>query len=71
MTSVENYILKPKSGLCKFNLVMECVKKYYDDNVELVEHLIQLNMPSLKQNKLLKRTAKKIIRFFLTWRKMK
>ena len=71
MTAVENHILKPKSGLYKHSVVVECVKKYYDDNIELVEELIKLNMPSLKQNKLLKRTGKRIIRFFLTWRKTK
>jgi hypothetical protein len=71
MTAVENHILKPKSGLYKHSVVVECVKKYYDDNIELVEELIKLNMPSLKQNKLLKRTGKRIVRFFLTWRKTK
>jgi hypothetical protein len=71
MASVENHILKPKSGVYKHLVVVECVKKYYDDNIELVEELIKLNMPSLKQNKLLKRTGKRIIRFFLTWRKTK
>jgi hypothetical protein len=71
MTAVENHILKPRSGFYKHSVVVECVKKYYDDNVELVEQLIKLNMPTLKQNKLLKRTGKRLLRFFFKWRKMK
>lgn len=71
MTAVENHILKPKSGLYKHDVVVECVKQYYDDNIELVEELIKLNMPTLKQNKYLKRTCKRLVRFFLTGLKMK
>jgi hypothetical protein len=71
MTAVENHILKPKSGPYKHSVVVECVKRYYKNDAEIVGKFKESNMPTLKQNKLLKRTGKRLLCFFLKWPKMK
>jgi hypothetical protein len=65
MNEVERYILKAKSGDSKKQLTIECCKKYFDDNVEILEVIIKLLFPQLKQVKFLKRQGLKIVRFFL------
>lgn len=65
MNEVEQYILKPKSGEAKKELVIEICKKYFDDKPSLVELIIRLVFRELSQVKFLKRQGLKLIRFFL------
>ena len=65
MEQVERYLLKPKCGEHKKNLVVEVCKKYFNNDSELVDVIISLMLPQLKQVKFFKRQGLKILRFFL------
>ena len=65
MNEVENFILKPKSGKAKEKLVIESVKKYFNDDEELVQLVIKLVFNKLSQVKFWKRQSLKFLRFFL------
>lgn len=65
MEQVERYLLKPKCGQSKKQLVIEVCKKYFNNDPDLVDVIINLMFDQLKQVKFLKRQALKIIRFFL------
>ena len=69
MNEVENYILKPKSGKYKSNLVVEVCKKYFNDNPDLVNLVIKLVFDKLSQVKFIKRQGLKVIRFFFKFAK--
>ena len=64
MQCVENYILEKGAGEYKQQVVIECVKEYFNDDETLVELSIPVLMPRLKQNKFIKRNIKKLFRFF-------
>ena len=64
MQCVENYILEKGTGEYKKEVVIECVKEYFNDDETLVELSIPVLMPRLKQNKFIKRNIKKLFRFF-------
>ena len=64
MQCVENYILKKGAGEYKQQVVIECVKEYFNNDETLVELSIPVLMPRLKQNKFIKRNIKKLFRFF-------
>ena len=64
MQEVEKFILKPKSGESKKQLVIECCKKYFNDDPQLVEMVINLVFKKLSQIKLIKRQGYKLLRFF-------
>ena len=65
MNEVEKFILKPKSGKNKEKLVVESVKKYFNNDDDLVKLVIKLVFKELSQVKFLKRQGLKILRFFL------
>jgi hypothetical protein len=65
MNEVERFILKSKSGDSKKKLTIECCKKYFDNNVEILEVIINLLFPKVKQVKFIKRQGLKILKFFL------
>ena len=65
MNEVERYILKSKSGDSKKQLTIECCKKYFDNNTEILEVIIEILFPQVKQVKFIKRQGLKLIRFFL------
>jgi len=65
MHEVERYILKAKSGIVKRQLVIDCVKKYFDENENIVGVVIDLLFKDLKQVKLIGRQLLKLCRFFL------
>ena len=64
MSCVENQVLKKKSGQLKKHIVIECSREYFDNNDLLIVKMIDLLMPGLNQNKMIKRNGKKVIRFF-------
>ena len=64
MHEVERFILKPKSGKSKKELVISCVKKYFDDNEDVVNVVIDLLFKDLKQVKFIGRQILKLVRFF-------
>jgi hypothetical protein len=65
MHEVERHILKPKQGIAKKSLVIDCCKKYFNDDPELVSVVIDLLFKELKQVKFIKRQGLKLCRFFL------
>lgn len=65
MQQIEEYILLPKSGEHKTNLLIECVKEYYNNDVELVKMVIRLVFPKLKQVRFIERQLRRGARFFL------
>lgn len=65
MQEVEKFLLKPKAGLSKKELVIECVKPYFNNDPALVEMVIELVFEKLPQIKFLKRQGYKLLRFFL------
>lgn len=65
MNEVERFILKPKSGMNKEKLVIESVKKYFNDDEDLVRLVIKLVFKELSQVKFMKRQGLKLVRFFL------
>lgn len=64
MTEVEKFILEPKSGDAKKNLVISVCQKYFNDDPELVNMVINLVFRDLPQVKFFKRQALKVVRFF-------
>ena len=64
MYEVERYLLKPRSGKAKRHLVIDCVKKYFDDNDQIVGVVIDLLFKDLKQVKFIGRQVLKLMRFF-------
>jgi hypothetical protein len=64
MSCIENFHLKKNSGAQKLELVKECVKEYFNNDDLLINKIVQLLMPKLKQNKFIKRNMKKMFRFF-------
>jgi hypothetical protein len=64
MHEAERFLLKPKSGGAKRQLVIDCVKKYFDDNDQMVGVVIDLLFKDLKQVKFIGRQAMKLMRFF-------
>jgi hypothetical protein len=71
MSCVENQVLKKGSGELKKRIVIECTREYFDNNDLMISKMIDLLMPSLNQNKFIKRNGKKVIRFFSEKLKMK
>lgn len=65
MKEVEKFLLKPKAGESKKELVIECVKPYFNNDSALVEMVIDLVFKDLQQIKFWKRQLYKIARFFL------
>jgi hypothetical protein len=66
MHEVERYLLKPKSGATKRALVLDCCRKYFDNNDEMVNVVIDLLFKDLKQVKYVGRQLLKVARFFLS-----
>lgn len=64
MQEAEQFILKPKSGKAKSRLVIESVKKYFNDDEQLVQLVIKLVFDRLSQVKFIKRQGLKLLRFF-------
>ena len=71
MSCVENQVLKKGSGELKKRIVIECTREYFDNNDLMISKMIDLLMPTLNQNKFIKRNGKKVIRFFSQKLKMK
>ena len=65
MTEVEKYILKSKSGDSKKQLVIHVCSKYFNNDDQIVELIINLLFYKLSQVKFIKRQSLKIVRFFL------
>jgi len=65
MQEVEKFLLKPKAGQSKKELVIECVKPYFNNDSALVEMVIDLVFEKLPQIKFWKRQGYKLVRFFL------
>jgi len=65
MMEVEKFLLKPKAGQSKKELVIECVKQYFNNDPALVEMVIELVFEKLPQIKFWKRQGYKLVRFFL------
>lgn len=65
MNEVERFLLKPKSGESKKQLVIEACKSYFNDDADLVVMVINLVFKKLKQVKFIKRQGLKLLRFFL------
>ena len=55
MEEVEKFILKPKAGNAKKQLVIEACKKYFNDDADLVIMVINLVFKKLSQIKYFKR----------------
>lgn len=64
MHEAERFILKPKSGNAKRQLVIDCVKSYFDNNDQMVSVVIDLLFKDLQQVKFIGRQALKLMRFF-------
>lgn len=64
MQEIERFLLKPKSGIHKEKVCVECCKKYFNNDENLVSLIIKLLMPQLKQIKFSERQIRKVIRFF-------
>ena len=64
MQQIEEYILIPKSGECKFSLLVECVKEYYNNDIDLVKMVVRLCFPKVKQVRFIERQLRKGLRFF-------
>jgi hypothetical protein len=69
MHEVERFVLKPKQGVAKRSLVIDCCKKYFNDDPELVSVVIDLLFKELKQIRFIKRQGLKLCRFFLNLRR--
>jgi hypothetical protein len=69
MHEVERYILKPKQGVAKRSLVIDCCKKYYNEDPDLVSVVIDLLFKELKQIKFIKRQGLKLAKFFMKIRR--
>lgn len=65
MTEIEKYILKPNAGQSKEELCVQCVKKYFNDDEDLVRLIIKLLFKQLHQIKFSERQLRKAVRFFL------
>jgi hypothetical protein len=64
MHEVERFLLKPKQGNTKKSLVIDCCKKYFNGDEELVSVVIDLLFKDLKQIRFIKRQGLKLLRFF-------
>jgi hypothetical protein len=64
MQQIEEYILISKSGEFKFSLLVECVKEYYNNDIDLVKMVVRLCFPKLKQVRFVERQLRKGLRFF-------
>jgi hypothetical protein len=64
MHEVERLLLKPKQGNTKKSLVIDCCKKYFNGDEELVSVVIDLLFKDLKQIRFIKRQGLKLLRFF-------
>jgi hypothetical protein len=64
MNEIEKYILKPKAGQAKEELCIQCVKKYFNDDDDLVRLIIKLLFKQLHQIKFSERQFRKVVRFF-------
>ena len=64
MQEIERFILKPKAGEHKEKVCIECCKKYFNNDDNLVLLIVKLLMPKLKQVKFSERQVRKVIRFF-------
>lgn len=64
MQEVEKFLLKPKAGVSKESVCIECCQAYFNNDKNLVSLIIKLLMPKLSQVKFTKRQILKVIRFF-------
>lgn len=64
MQEIERFLLKPKSGKHKEKVCVECCKKYFNNDENLISLVVKLLMPKLKQIKFSERQIRKVIRFF-------
>ena len=65
MQEVEKFLLKSKAGQSKKELVIECVKPYFNNDSDLVNMVIDLVFKQMSQIKFWKRQGYKLLRFFL------
>lgn len=65
MQEVEKFILKKKSGESKKALVIQVCQKYFNNDSDLVEMVIDLVFEKLSQVKFFKRQGLKLMKFFL------
>jgi hypothetical protein len=64
MQSVENFITKPKAGAKKQAVVVEAVKKYFNNDIELIVKMIALLLPRVKKMNIVRRNWKRVANFF-------
>ncbi len=64
MNEIEKFILKPQAGQSKEELCVQCVKKYFNDDEDLVRLIVKLLFNQLHQIKFSERQVRKVIRFF-------
>ena len=64
MQAVENFIIKPKQGERKLAVVVECVKNYFNDDVDLIVKMVEILLPKIKKMNIVRRNWKRIARFF-------
>jgi len=64
MQSVENYITKSKSGKRKLAVVTEAVKKYFNDDIELIVKMVDILLPKIKKMNFVRRHWKRVVAFF-------
>jgi hypothetical protein len=59
------FVSHPKLGEIKERAVVASIKKFYNDDDELVKSIIQMVLPSIKKSTLMRRTANNVV-FFLS-----
>ena len=62
--AVENFITKPKSGDRKLAVVVEAVKKYFNNDIELIVKMVEILLPRIKKMNFIRRNRKRVARFF-------
>jgi hypothetical protein len=65
MSEVEKFLLKPKCGADKENIVVAACKPYFKNDEEIVRLIIKLLIPNMRQVKFCKRQILKVSRFFV------
>ena len=57
------FVSHPKLGEIKERAVIASIKKFYNDDEELVKSIIQMVLPSIKRSTFLRRTANNVVFF--------
>ena len=63
MQIAENWFLGKKDGEKRKRNVIIVAKRFFDNNEELVNKMIEIVLPKIKQNKYIERNLKKFVKF--------